>query len=856
MTTTDPKSEAPLRWGPFELDPATRVFRRDGVEVHLQPRVFDVLAALAARLDRAVSREELLAAAWPGVTVVDNALHQVVRKVRAALDDASDPPQWLLAVPRFGYHLRGGPAPRPVSAPGDSWVGRADTLDLLLAGGPGLVTVSGPGGVGKTRLAQELSGRTPAQWVELAGVTEPLALPGLVAGAFGLTDPKHLVPALRRTAAVLVLDNAEALAGAVAAEVAAWCAAAPELRVVVTSRSPLSIPGERVVRLEPLGDDDARTLLQDRAGRSFEPRSIAPLLARLDGLPLAIELFAAHARWMEPADLVARLDGRLASTSDGRRDRPPRHATLRACLEASWELLDAAAREALLALSSFETTFDADAADAVGGPGCAWTVPGLADLGLVRPASGGRWRLPAATREWVRGTPDAERRVGWSAHAEWAAGAIVGDRSAVDVLTELLSAIERVGADAGPELARALGQALYDLHPKIGAAAVVADRLDRLRSRGGPHAGRLALQSAAVRRYAAPTTDLRVDDALEAALADAEHRGDDGLRADALAVRGLWRWRRGEAEPAVADLEQAAHLAQSHDLPQVLLLGHLSRMYRHTGRVELGLGTARRALAVAREREPAQEAEAAIQLASVARASGSLDEARALAESAVVQLREAGRRGRLADALNVLGTVLLEAGRPAAGAAVFREAVALHGEHGNVLDEAAARMNLANAWRDLDDLDEAEREYRASLAASRAASDRRSEAFVLVNLGSLHLVRGSSNEGRALLAQALSVAESVGQVVAARWAHLEHARASAALGEPDAAEAELRALPRGVDFALDVTRDLLLARLVAERAPDEAERLLAGAEQAVSLRGLRSRDVQRDLEATTRVVRR
>ena len=213
-----------------------------------------------------------------------------------------------------------------------SFVGRAEQLAEVagLLGECRLVTVTGPGGVGKTRLAgevaREVAGRfADGAWLaELAGVSDPALLPAVVAGALGL----HLAPgmplaeALAGRQLLLVLDNCEHLATAAGDLCMALLLAADEVRVLATSREPLGVPGEACYRLPPLGlpgpggaagiaGSEAVALFADRARRAdphftlgAEPELAGRIVARLDGMPLAIELAAARVEALGVAGLL------------------------------------------------------------------------------------------------------------------------------------------------------------------------------------------------------------------------------------------------------------------------------------------------------------------------------------------------------------------------------------------------------------------------------------------------------------------------------------------------------------------------------------------------------------------------
>ena len=319
------------------------------------------------------------------------------------------PPPAPVPLPLAAWHpVQPGP-PRPFS----SLVGReretAAVRDLILRDEERLVTLIGPGGVGKTRLAlrviEEMAGRFAdgAVFVPLAAVTDSELVPAAIARELGIHEAGDrpvlatLAGLLRERSLLLVLDNLEQVvqAGPAIAELLTAC---PQLVVLATSRTALRLSGECEFPVPPLAlpdptpgaadgaaDSDAirlfvlraRSVNSDFALTADNAPIIAAICRRLDGLPLAIELAAARAKVLSPPALLARLEGRLDLLAHGPRDLPARQRTMRDAVAWSYDLLSADERALFRRLSIFVGGFTLEAAEAVAGEGSA--VPSLFD---------------------------------------------------------------------------------------------------------------------------------------------------------------------------------------------------------------------------------------------------------------------------------------------------------------------------------------------------------------------------------------------------------------------------------------------------------------------------------------------
>ena len=259
-----------------------------------------------------------------------------------------------------------------------------------------LVTLTGPGGVGKTTLAQVVAARSrrPAVYVVALAEVSPgadlirvlldaVGGPGVVDG-----DPRRdLATALAQPGTVLVLDNCEHLADEMADLVGPLLGACPDLRVLATSRRPLDLAAEHVHRLEPLDTASSTELFRARAlaarpGQVIDDDDLDELLARLEGIPLAIELAAARTRSLSVGQIAERLPGR-PDLLTAARDAPARQRTLRAVIEWSWNLLDPAERRALARLALLADGFTLAAAEALAGAQAADLLDALVSHSLL-----------------------------------------------------------------------------------------------------------------------------------------------------------------------------------------------------------------------------------------------------------------------------------------------------------------------------------------------------------------------------------------------------------------------------------------------------------------------------------------
>ena len=405
------------RFGEFTLDLARGCVRKAGEEIRLRPKVYEALKYLVQNPNRLVGKEELIQAIWPDSFVTDDSLVQCALELRRALGDRDQ--RLIKTVPRRGYLFAaevipsatgtglspdsgsvGSPDGRTsigkpgrgtidLPTPRTSLIGRegavAEAAAFLLKPNVRLVSVTGPGGTGKTRLAIAVAAAVApefiggVQFVGLASITRADLVTTALAKSLGIQQAAHRpVPQLIRDYLrdsgpfLLVLDNFEQVLPA-ATVVAELLAACPTLKAIVTSRECLRIYGEQEFPVAPLEQNSAVQLFVQRAAAvrpNFEMTSensaaIREICSRLDGLPLSIELAAARTRVLSPRAILDRLQSRLQLLTGGALDLPERQQTLRNTIDWSHGLLNESEQKLLRRFSAFIGGGTLEAAEAI-----------------------------------------------------------------------------------------------------------------------------------------------------------------------------------------------------------------------------------------------------------------------------------------------------------------------------------------------------------------------------------------------------------------------------------------------------------------------------------------------------------
>ena len=441
----------------WELDLEKRELRAMGAPVPLGSRAFEILETLAISSGGIVTKDELMKRVWPGMVVEDNTLQVHISAIRRALGKDRD---LLRTVSGRGYRLLGewtepekrfaGPTLATlvrsseragfvtnIPSAASELIGRQAAIShiVTLMSAYRIVTLTGPGGIGKTVLASEVARRLQptidgdAFFVELVSLSDPNLVPTTLAQALDLrlqgddVSAELVARAIGNRKMLLLIDNCEHVVDAAAEMVEAMLRTCPNVSVLATSRELLRIEGEFTYRVPPLdvpanekvGDPLTHSAVQLFVARTRALQSdftasgdrvsiIAGICRHLDGIPLAIEFAAARAATLGLQQIAGRLDDRFVLLTGGRRTALPRHRTLRAALDWSYELLPEGERRLLRSLSVYPAGFTLEAAMAASGEDEEETALGLSNLvtkSLVTfdgTEAAPRWRLLETVR--------------------------------------------------------------------------------------------------------------------------------------------------------------------------------------------------------------------------------------------------------------------------------------------------------------------------------------------------------------------------------------------------------------------------------------------------------------------------
>jgi predicted ATPase/transcriptional regulator with XRE-family HTH domain len=665
---------------------------------------------------------------WHSARSIASALALAGDDLRAFLATARPASTAPVAVPAAASGAATVDAPPPAAGgavppgpPGDL-VGRDEELRALMDLATGtrhrLITVTGPAGVGKSRIVAELvhllARRTDleARTLDLSSVREPELVGELVAAALDcgvsrLPPVERVAAHLRGRRVVLILDRFEQLVAA-APDLAALLRRCTGLTLVVASQRPLQVRGERTVPLGPLTPDAAATLFTRRAA-AVNPHvtltlggtaeAVAAICRRVEHLPLAIELAAARVRLLHPVELADRLDKQLQVLTGGMRDLPDRHRSLRAAIEASIEVVAEDARTLYTWLGAFAGGAQLDDVEAVAGAlghDRDWLLTALTelvDINLVRVIPGAefttRYKLPDAMAELAGerlGTAPDRERVARAVALRYLArlregsdgtGRPLGDRDATNVRAAIGWAVRhQVDLLDAPAIA-----AIYRYYETTGRLAEGEEILSRVAAEGPAVAWVRAGQLAALRGDLAAAARLGTK-ALRAP-------GGDDHTARATAHMLLAQAIVEQGDPTGGRIHLRAALVDARRSGDVLLVGrvlnNLSAVSVERGR----LRDAERQLLAALEAKrrgragPVELGRSRFNLAEIAYEQGRADQAERWAGEAVDLLLAGGfpRLAALAESTRALA--LLHTAGPAPALVVAQHAAHLLGAEGD-----------------------------------------------------------------------------------------------------------------------------------------------------------------------------
>jgi predicted ATPase len=714
-----------------------------------------------------------------------------------------------------------------------------------------LVTLLGPGGIGKTRLAVQHAVSREAEervlFAELSGATNAAEICSAVARALdvaidGGVSNDDLADDLGASLAsvgpsFLILDNAERAVEPCASLLGAWLDAAPDLRVLVTSRSRLGLRAETTIVLGPLDPKGTAgvELFLDRASRArptarpADDALVSDLVERLDGWPLALELAAARLSVLSLGDLARGLGQRFSLLRGTERDRTARHRTLEETIRWSWDLLDAGDRDVLMQCSVFRDGFTLAAARAIvvesGPQRLLDALEALADHSLIRAEPSEdegqpiRYRMYESIREFAAARAEAAQLSSDLSH-----------RHAVHFATTSRALL------AGAKTASALVQARAALAADLDNLATALEWASR-DPRGTDLALGAALGLAAV--YAARGPNESYLAVLDRAIACVGESKPSAELVRALLTRADAKIRHGAIADARADLERAGSLAGT--------LGDAAV----SGRVVLGRATwawvqglldeSEREAEIARglatdAGDAALEALAVDELARIAVLRGQVDRAQELAKRSVDLHHRLGDDGGAARALFTQAEVAMDLGDLSRARSLHDRVVELSRTVDDVRMENAAQLSLAALDEAEGRFEDADARFESCIRLVRRAGTRGGESLVLAYRGACFEHAGKTAEARGAYADAIDIARSSANRLVEGLALAWFGRLHADADEIDEAEQCLERAVALLDQIGDEVRamvvelcrkhvDLARARSMSSSDPDAARAL-------------------------------
>ncbi|HKX83913.1 MAG TPA: winged helix-turn-helix domain-containing protein [Pyrinomonadaceae bacterium] len=453
-----------FQFGDFVLDTEERALTRNGASAPLPPKALKLLLVLVENRSHILEKDELIEKVWADTFVEEGNLPYTIRLLRKTLGDDADAPKYIETIPRRGYRFiaechevrpnrtkqSGIVSAGTAQGDDDLLIGRekeiAEITELLAKDRVRLVTLTGTGGTGKTRLAREIEQRIADEYadkvffIDLAAVTDPLLVASTISYGLGIkevgTKPAADVLAnfFQARPALLILDNFEQIVSA-AVLLVQLLRAAPELKILVTSREPLKLSVETEYRVPPLAlpatgtKETIDNMMRFGAVQLFARRammarsdleltdndgpSLSTICRMLDGLPLALELAASRVKVLSIQEVSEKLENRLALLTGGARDIPDRQKTMRSTIAWSYGLLTDAEKRVFVLLSVFEGSFTFKAAEkvligadsAIAETDIVDSISSLSEKGLIEPVGSRfgelRFRMLVVIRDYA-----------------------------------------------------------------------------------------------------------------------------------------------------------------------------------------------------------------------------------------------------------------------------------------------------------------------------------------------------------------------------------------------------------------------------------------------------------------------
>ncbi|HLJ66846.1 MAG TPA: tetratricopeptide repeat protein [Chloroflexota bacterium] len=749
----------------------------------------DVLRRL--RLAAGLTQEELAERAGMSVRSISDlergrnrspyraTVQRVIDVLQPAEEDAAT--LWTLAVRRKGPAGLAPPAPViRLPHPLTPILGREQEtgaiLHLLRWEGVRLLILTGPGGVGKTRLALHVAAQAAeefaggATFVSLATITDPALVPTTLAAALGIrltgsaTAEQALLTHLTDQELLLVLDNLEQVrhAGPFVAELVSAC---PRLKALVTSRTPLQVRGEQQFEVSPLWVPAADQLAAAGADRSpavalFRQRAhaalpgfvlddgnlpaVAAICRHLDGIPLAIELAAAQVKLLSPTAMLARLADRFALLSTGSADAPARQRTMRDTIAWSYDLLEPAHQTLFRTLAVFAGGFDMPAVEAVAGGGTVLDgLRALVEQSLVTRQGKDRFTLLETVRAYAVEQLEAagESQTVRERHAAYYLR-LAGEAEPQLTGSELASWQEQLEAELG-NIRAALAWSEESGQVEIG----------------------LRILAALWRAWVARGHVAEGRDRIRRLLAGREQRVSSWVRGRALFAAGAFAYYAGDYPAAKETWEECLELWRELDDPAgiALTLNGLASVATDQGRHDISVAYLDECIGIRRGLGDAYALGTSLHnRATVARYQGEYRLAQELYRESLELYRSAGADAASGMPLGGLAAVSTELGDYDSALTYGEEAVAAFRHSGSLPGLALAYLHLGGAAAAVGDHAGERAAFEKGFQLFRDAGVREGMANARLNLARCELDDGNPDEARTLCHEALDVLREIG----------------------------------------------------------------------------------------------